>query len=164
MVVASGRERDFLSKVSGAPAEVAVVTAGPLLRPELWVEPWHDSVTEANGFAPMSAYVEVCYLPILGPTSTMLFRRLGTWAIQEPDGFVVDAVELSQCMGLGKGTSPNSPLARSIGRLEQYGIANASGETLAIRRAVPPLGGRNAARLPRSAADYHRQAVRELVS
>ena len=41
----------------------------------LGVLPWHDPSVEADGFDPRSPYVETFWLPLLGPSTTLLLRR-----------------------------------------------------------------------------------------
>src|SRR3954471_12957510 len=83
---------------------------------ELLVRPWVDEQVEAHGFGPRSMYVEMCWLPILGPTSTWLYRRLGSWTEFNPDGLTVNLTEVATGLGLGSGIGPNSPLMRSLDR------------------------------------------------
>ncbi len=60
------------------PSLEEVPASAELLRPEITVKPWVDPVVEAHGFSPRSPYVETCWLPVLGPTATWLYRRLGS--------------------------------------------------------------------------------------
>jgi hypothetical protein len=106
----------------------------------LMVRPWVDPVVEANGFEPRSLYVEICWLPVLGPSATWLYRRLGQ--LVRLDGMQqaeVDMVDLSISMGLGRGTAKNSLLARTLFRLTRLEVARWRGNQFAVRRALAPL-------------------------
>lgn len=133
--------------------------SGPL--PEMLpVLPWWDSVIDKTGFSPTSAYVETCYLPVLGPTATWLYRRLGSWAALEADVFTVDALDLAKSVGVAESVAKNSPLVRSIGRLAQFGAAEWTGEELAVRTSLPRLPERWVERfLPPSAMAFHREVT-----
>jgi hypothetical protein len=42
----------------------------------LRVTPWIDPVVDGRGYAIYSSYVEVFWLPVLGPSATVLLQRL----------------------------------------------------------------------------------------
>jgi hypothetical protein len=138
------------------------MTGEPPLRPFLRVVAWEDHAVERHGFSPMSEYVELCYLPVLGPTSTFLYRRLGTWAALEPEGFTVDLVDLSLSVGIGSGLGRNSPFARSLGRLASFHVAEWQDQELAVRRALPPVSNRRLEKLSPSAQAAHHRMMNQL--
>lgn len=135
----------------------------PPLLPTLEIVPWVDHEIERYGFLPQSPYVETVYLPVLGPTATLLYRRLGMWAGLEPDGFTLETADLSASMGIGVGIGRQSPLARSLGRMAQFGVAEWQQEKFAVRRALAPLSEKHAQRLPASAWEAHRSMLAQLV-
>jgi hypothetical protein len=100
---------------------------------------WQDALVEEHGFEPRSMYVECVWLPVLGPTATLLYRRLGSWAKHNEEGIDVDPNQLALSMGLGEGLGRNSKLARALGRLVRFELARAGGGELQVRTAVPPL-------------------------
>jgi hypothetical protein len=124
---------------------------------ELAIEPWIDPLVEAHGFGPRSPYVEVCWLPVLGPTATWLYRRLGSWVEIEDETVPVDLADLSVSLGIGQGLGRHSPLMRSLGRLAQFHVARWQGSALGVRRSLPLLPERQAARLSPSAYRFHQQ-------
>src|SRR5438874_9160637 len=65
------------------------------------VAPWDDVVVEAHGFGPASTYIEHCWLPVLGPTATWLYRRLAIPLLTQSD-YEVDLVDLAVSLGLGE--------------------------------------------------------------
>jgi hypothetical protein len=103
--------------------------------------PWHDDVIEQLGYGPRSMYVETCWLPVLGPTATWLFRRLGTWAEHNEDGTTIDMTDLAVSLGLGEGLGKQSQLSRSLERLIRFEVAQwrQVGE-LAVRTAPGGIG------------------------
>jgi hypothetical protein len=128
---------------------------------ELQVVPWRDEVIEQLGFGPRSMYVETCWLPVIGPTATWLFRRLGSWAEFNPDGTTVDVTDLAVLLGLGEGLGRHSLLNKSLERLIRFEVARWQqvGE-LAVRTALPQLPERLASRLPYSSRRYHEAMIR----
>src|SRR4051812_45784237 len=92
------------------PTRTTLVT-GPLI----------DPVVEAHGFGPASGYIEFCWLPILGPTATWLYRRLAIPLLVEEE-ITVDLLDLAISLGLGTGMGRQAPLIRSLLRLEMFGV------------------------------------------
>ena len=139
------------------PSTVEQPRPAELLRPEITVTPWIDPLVESHGFGPRSLYVEACWLPVLGPTATWLYRRLGSWVETNPEGVQVDLVDLSVSLGLGEGLGRNSLLGKSLRRLARFDVARWMGEEMGVRRALAPLPERHAHRLSASAYELHRQ-------
>jgi hypothetical protein len=123
------------------------------------LKPWRDPVVERCGFPVNSPYVEVAWLPSLGPSTTWALRRLGLLVTARPDGVEVDLRELAMDLGLGQGTARNSMVVRTLRRLELFGMARWPGE-LAVRTVVPPLPARLVERLSPRATAAHRQLLR----
>jgi hypothetical protein len=132
---------------------------------ELSVVPLSDELVERYGYGPRSMYVEMCWLPVLGPTATWIYRRLGSWVEHNPDGLTVDLIDLSVSLGLGEGLGRNSLLARSLGRLSRFGAIEWRGDYLAVRRALAPVPERQASKLSYTAfrvhEEFQRQAARQ---
>ena len=131
------------------------------LKPELLVVPWEDPIVESQGFGPRSMYVEMCWLPVLGPSATWLYRRLGSWAEYNPDGVQVDLIDISVSLGLGEGLGRNSMIARTLSRLARYGAIRWAGrDEIQVRRALAPLPEKLASRLSYSANRLHHEFTR----
>lgn len=120
----------------------------------LVVAPLVDPIVEERGFGPTSSYVEFCWLPVLGPTTTWLYRRLAMPLLAVGE-FEVDVTDLSVSLGLGEGLGRNSPVMRSFGRLVKFGAADWGGTRLLVRRALAPLTVLQASRLSWSARQHH---------
>lgn len=123
------------------------------------VRPWEDPVVEVRGFGPASGYVEYCWLPVLGPTATWLYRRLGSLVLMHDGGCRVDLVDLATSLGLGEGLGRHSPLVRAVSRLVRFEVIRVSGSVLLVRRALAPLSENRVRRLSASARFAHEQAA-----
>ena len=142
--------------------EVTVIADRPSLltwlatHDPLTVVPMEDPVVEAAGHDPRSAYVEKYWTACLGPTSTLLLRRLAGWLEETPDGFPLPLAPLARELGLGEGTGRNSVVVRSLARIVEFNMAQVRGDTLAVRRALPPLARRHEHRIPAHLVARHR--------
>lgn len=89
----------------------------------LHVLPWLDPVSDSQGHNPLSLYVEFFWLPVLGPTSIFLLRRLALMLDESPQGLALSQHQLANEIGLGKWQGENSPLNRSIIRCHKFKLA-----------------------------------------
>jgi hypothetical protein len=130
---------------------------GGASRPTLvTVIPWDDPVVDAGGIDPRSAYVERCWLPLLGPSATWFLRLAANRLDAHPDGFPLDLDATARAIGLGGLGSRHSPFRRAVLRCGRYGLARHVGpDTLAVRRLVTPIPHRHVARLPPAAQELH---------
>jgi hypothetical protein len=137
---------------------MSLVTVTPSPAPSLMVRPWPDSVIDRLGHDPRSAYVERFWLPVLGPSSCWLLRRLAARFERQPDGFELPVDETAISLGLGVRPGRQAPLRRTIERCCQFRITHLDGEaaTLLVRRKLPPLTRNQVARLPDSLQAAHR--------
>ncbi|MEM9133695.1 MAG: hypothetical protein AAF962_15275 [Actinomycetota bacterium] len=123
----------------------------------------HDPVLDAMGHDPRSPYVERYWLSILGPSATLLLRRLAHGLEVEPDGFEFDPAEWALELGLGTRGGKHSPFWRTIDRTSRFGMTRRNAEVLAVRRRLPPLTARQVERLPpRLRAAHERWAAEQL--
>ncbi len=141
---------------SSTTAVVHPTTAAPL--PPLLVVAWRDPVVDALGFDPRSAYVEKFWLPLLGPTSTWLLRRLAAEFDRQPEGFSLDAADCARSIGIGNRGGHNGPFHRSIERCIRFGVVRDDNHgILAVRLRVPPLTRAQVGRLPGHLHGAHRR-------
>lgn len=117
-------------------------------RAVLTVVPWPDPVIDALGFDPRSAYTEEFWLCLLGPTSTLLLRRLASRLDESPEGFELDIAAAAAQLGVGNRSGTQSPFVRSLLRCTKFGLVAFDGETLRVRRRVPPLTRAQLQRVP----------------
>jgi hypothetical protein len=123
--------------------------------PTLHIESWVDPVVDELGHDPRSAYVETYWLPVLGPSTTWLLRRIASHLDESPGGLELETEELARGLGLGERFGPNAPFARTVKRCVDFEMAEWRSESLAVRRHLPPLARRHLRRLPESLQARH---------
>ncbi|MGQ0832701.1 MAG: hypothetical protein ACT4OV_13595 [Microthrixaceae bacterium] len=115
----------------------------------LSVRPWPDPVIDEVGHDPRSPYVERFWLGVLGPTATWLLRRLVAGLEDSPSGFDLDLPLTASELGLRYHPGAHSPFLRTIQRCCRFGATDlVDGETLRVRRKLPPLTRAQIERLP----------------
>ena len=130
----------------------------------LTVRPWDDPLIEKLGHDPRSPYVEKYWTSVLGPSSTLLIRRLANGLEISPEGFELDTVAWAQELGLGIRGGKNGPFWRSLDRMARFGATQRNGATLVVRRKLPPLNLRQIDRLPPHLQQAHRAwATRQMI-
>lgn len=124
----------------------------------LSVDVWADPVIDQLGHDPRSAYVERFWLPILGPSSVWLLRRIADGLDHRPEGFDLDLVDTAQSLGVGMRGGRNAPLLRTIERCCRFGAAKMHGRSsIAVRRRLAPLSRTQTERLPETLRAEHDQ-------
>ena len=122
--------------------------------PRLTVVARPDTVIEAHGHRPGSAYVEGVWLGVLGPSATWAWQRLARIATTRP-GLTIDSVDLATSLGLGEGLGANAAISRTLGRLVAFDAAQRGADIIAVRVALPDLPARRTVRLSPSARFAH---------
>lgn len=113
------------------------------------VRAWWDPDLAVRGFEPRSSYVERFWLGVLGPSVTLLLRRLERGLAEHPAGFRIELADTARALGLGAGTSPTSPIVRTIDRACMFGaMRRRTVDELEVRTHLPPLTRRQLERLP----------------
>ena len=121
----------------------------------LKVRPWPDPVLDSLGHDVRSPYVERYWLPILGPSATLLVRRLATELEGDPEGFELEPAAWAVELGIGMRGGRHSPFWRSVERACRFGASRRNGGVLAVRRRLPPLNRHQIERLPPSLRQRH---------
>ena len=124
--------------------------------PTLNIVPWPDPITDSHGHRPGSPYVEAVWLGILGPSTTLCWTRLSRIANTRPNT-AVDITDLALSLGLSAQLGRNAPISRTLGRMVMFGAAVRSGDTLAVRQALPDVPERMANRLSYTARLAHQR-------
>jgi hypothetical protein len=126
------------------------------------VRPWGDSLLDRFGHEPRSPYVERFWLPVVGPSGTVLMRRLAERFDDEPDGYPLDLDEVAGSLGMAGRDGPGAAFRRTIERVASFGFvrftetpAGPCPAIMAVRRRLPTLTQRQLVRLPRSLRDDH---------
>jgi hypothetical protein len=118
---------------------------------DLTITPWPDSLVERLGHEPRSDYVEMYWLPVIGPSATWLYRRLGVW-VTHTDELTIDVDDVARSIGIG---GKGNPVRRTLDRLVTFHAARWNDSVLEVRRALPTLPRRNVAQLPTSLQIRH---------
>lgn len=120
-------------------------------RRDLTIVPWSDSLVERLGHDPRSEYVEMYWLPVIGPSATWLYRRLGAWVATD-DSLSIDIDDLARSIGIG---GKASPVKRTLDRLVMFHAARWNDGVLEVRRKLPTLTRRYVGQLPTSLQIRH---------
>lgn len=138
-------------------------TSLPLPATSLMVEPWPDPVLDELGHDPRSAYVERFWLPVMGPSSLLVVRRLADRLDNEPDGFELQLDAFAGELGLGRRGGHNSPIWRTLERTSRFRATRLHGETMLVRRHLDSLSGPQVRRLPDGLQRVHQQWIERRV-
>lgn len=118
----------------------------------LKIVPWIDPIVDEKGFPVHDPYIEMFWLPVLGPTATWLYRRMVSGVLVEPSGFIVNMDELARGIGVAYTPGRHNPFARALHRCTMFGaaqqVATHPEHTVAVRRFLPLLPHRHLSRLP----------------
>jgi hypothetical protein len=149
-----------LTSTSPSPAATSRPDAGVLGASDhadtLRIVSWPDPVIDTLGHDPRSWYVEQFWLPVIGPTSTWLLRRIVARFDSDPGGFDLDLDDTARGLGLGGREGRHSPFQRALGRCVTFQLARSHGpRSLAVRRRIPPLSRRHLDRLPPTLQELH---------
>lgn len=123
---------------------------------------WPDPVVDAVGHDLRSTYVERFWLPVLGPSTTWLARRIAADLDAEPEGYDLDLDLTASAMGLGNRRGANGPFVRSLARLGQFDLSRPAGPAvLAVRTRIGSLAGHHLRKLPPPLQAEHRRWTAE---
>ena len=132
----------------------------------LRVVPWEDPVVESRGFAVNDPYIEMFWLPVLGPTATWLYRRLVSGILQSPPGYTINMDELARTIGVAYTQGRHNPFVRALQRCVMFGVAEHIAvqpiRTLAVRKSLPSLPQRHLGRLPNQLQIAHHDWMQNL--
>lgn len=120
------------------------------------ISAWPDPVIDQVGHDLRSPYVEQFWLPILGPSTTLLLRHIATWFEEHPDGFDLPVLDTACALGLGTRGGRNAPFPRALERSTTFKLSRRPApDALEVRRRVPPLTRIQVTRLPAVLRDAH---------
>lgn len=121
----------------------------------LRVTAWFDPYLAEHGHDVRSSYVELFWLGILGPSATLLLRRMASGLQRAPEGYHLPIVDTARSLGLGAPTSRQSPFIRALHRCVIYRAARFCGDDLEVRLRLPSLHASQLQRLPESLQAAH---------
>ena len=120
-----------------------------------------DSRVRRLGLDLSGPYLEQCWGPMIGPTATLLLRRMPTlWAETVPAAITRE--ELGRSLGIGPGKGSNSTLSHTLDRVVRYGFAHWHDldQSLDVAVHVPVLKPHHVERLPEVARRAHESILR----
>lgn len=110
---------------------------------------------ETDWHEPTSAYVELFWLPTVGPTATWLYRRLTSVTTQAGGPVAFDVQDLGGQLGV----KPTA-IKHTLERLVRFGLAYQwSAVTFGVPTRAPRLKVNEVMHLPRSLQDLHAEYV-----
>jgi hypothetical protein len=118
------------------------------------IEPLHDPLEDASWLDAASDDMLAYATPILGPLTTLLIYRMATYFAAGDTWHQFDLDQLACSFGVS-GRGSNSPLVRTLGRIDRFGFGqvDAHRPTVRIRTMIPPIPRRLAERMPGYLAD-----------
>jgi hypothetical protein len=118
------------------------------------IEPIHDPLEQPTWLPAASNDLLAYGTPIMGPLSTLIVHRMAWYFAAGDNWHQFELDELGRTFGVA-GAGANSPLIRSLGRIDRFGFGqlDASRPKLRIRPMIPPLSRRLAERLPQYLQD-----------
>ena len=121
--------------------------------PTLHLECWWDAALARDGHAATGDYVEIYWLPVLGPSTTLLLRWCARRLPPHRTGLALPLAEIARHLGVGRSGARNGPVMRSFERLCHFQLARSIGDRVEVRAHVPELPDRLARRLPQELRD-----------
>lgn len=125
----------------------------------LHVRAWPDAYLAEHGHDVRSSYVELFWLPILGPTATMLLRRLAIGLEWSPQGYLLPVADTARCLGLGAPTTRQSPFVRALHRCVLYRGVRFVDDGIEVHPRLPALHAGQLRRLPEALQAAHATVV-----
>lgn len=99
-----------------------------------------STTTPARSVTLTDPLIELNWLPTIGPTATVLLRRLGSELASNPTLKLVCA-DWATALGVGHKGGYHSPFWRAIRRLERFGIVHMIDDTLLVKGSLPLTPG-----------------------
>lgn len=125
----------------------------------LSVTAWDDPHLAVHGHDARSSYVELFWLGVLGPASTMLLRRLAIGLDHSPDGYLLPVVDTARSLGLGVPKSRQAHFVRALHRCAAFRVVRFVDDGLQVRRQLPTLNAAQLGRLPESLQTVHAEVI-----
>ena len=125
--------------------------------------PITDPSQDGDHFDPRSEYAETFWLPVLGPSTMWLMRKMADRFDLEPDGFEIDLLETSHSLGITGNGGRNNAFHRALNRAVSFHMGRTIDQTtIAIRRFMPPLHHGQIKRLPVRLQNRHEVVIAEM--
>jgi hypothetical protein len=123
----------------------------------LTFEPWADPAVDHFDCHPESPYSRLAWLPIIGPSSWLMWGTLAAQLRREPQ-ITWELTALAEAHGLQRGAGQHGMVRRTLTRLTQFRLVAPVDDTNHIvRLTAPPVTQRQLERLPAFVAELHQQ-------
>jgi hypothetical protein len=121
----------------------------------LTFEPWADPAIDTFDCHPESPYSRLGWLPIIGPSSWLVWGTLAAQLRRDPQ-VSWPLTTLAEAHGLQRGNGRHGMMRRTLARLCQFHLlADAGDDRYLVRLSTPPLSRRQLERLPAYVAELH---------
>lgn len=123
----------------------------------LTFEPWADPTVNHTACDPEGTYSRLAWLPLIGPSSWLLWGTLAAQLRREPQ-VTWELTALAEAHGLHRGAGQNAMVRRTLTRLSQFRLlAPLDDDHHLVRLTAPPVSAKNLERLPAFVAELHHQ-------
>lgn len=133
--------------------------------PRITIRRWDDSVVDDYGLAANGDYSRTLWLPIIGPTSWLLWGSLAARLPEDGSALACDVRELAEELGVAPMVSKNARLPRSVVRLTTAKLLHGRDGEYRVRLCAPLVTARQLAKLPDHIAtrgvEFHRGLIRD---
>jgi len=120
-------------------------------------DPWPDPAIDPYGEAPDSTWSRLGWLPIIGPSSWLIWGTLAAQLRTDPQ-VTWPLPDLAGAHGLGASAGRHAPTRRALARLSRFRLLVDCGDgRFLVRLTAPPLGRRHLERLPEFVSELQRQ-------
>lgn len=138
------------------PSEQPTRASTDAVAPTVEIHPWWDPGLAVDGFSLRSDYVERFWLGVIGPSVTLLLRRLARGMDEHPGGFSIDVADTARAIGLSTSLARNAPMPRTLERACMFSTMRRSGDrSFDVRTHLPRLTRRQLSRLPTAVRVTH---------
>jgi hypothetical protein len=123
----------------------------------LTFEPWADPTVDHTDCHPEGTYSRLAWLPIIGPSSWLMWGTLAAQLRREPQ-VTWELTALAEAHGLQRGAGQHGMVRRTLTRLAQFRLLAPIDEAHhLVRLTAPPVSRRQLERLPQFVAELHQQ-------
>ena len=123
----------------------------------LTFEPWADPTLDHTDCDPEGTYSRLAWLPLIGPSSWLMWGTLAAQLRREPQ-VTWELATLAEAHGIHRGDGRHGMVRRTLTRLAQFRLlAPLDDDHHLVRLTAPPVTARHLERLPAFVAELHFQ-------
>ena len=120
-------------------------------------EPWADPTLDHTDCDPEGTYSRLAWLPLIGPSSWLMWGTLAAQLRREPQ-VTWELAALAEAHGIHRGDGRHGMVRRTLTRLAQFRLlAPLDDDHHLVRLTAPPVTARHLERLPAFVAELHHQ-------